>query len=685
MGLGLKAWYNLNRSFSVEYWLAKIMPSEISRTLRAYQQALEASRGRYELLYTSRGQNAQEFHERFAKQLICPYACKFSDVGVRRRLHRQIQRHFGTDTIDFVAIDGSCNKDAFSDFIVFSACAYGAKGQLEVDESAEPPSLRYRRWELERDVSMVAYVPVPFAQLADAIGEQEDFLFSDQERLNLASVHTKLMQLAEVYLAYNVVTSSSVERPRLLLMDLLPSSVLASISGSPRAINLSGYEYDRRQLDFRDIVIALAHPFQSDLQLPNRNRFRLHQLIINELHESGQKSVNLREMAVKYGMNFEALLRAAGGPPLYGNRQRYVEAEEGLLDTANNPPELLRRAKRLGVLDGDVFASEFHDVNGHRVSIDARESWEFTVALFQSICDRLFRRKEPDAMIYRVADFEGQIREHWLDPNDIDFLTGVGLRALIEACWDKRVMLLGVAKDSASRYLTRNYLGVLRYAVGQAPLENLEVGRLPWTDRMFFEFVADSDEELAAPWATCEFDSGFMTLWIAVDREGQQGERMRLGAVQDYIVAHLGLFSRSLAQFFLSRRKQTPLMGHVIFVDRLVSPELDADAPRFDLDTTTLESRGLAPHNLGEIHPIGYTAGIQDNIAQDIAMYLLSCVTRNHYPEVIGYPDPLHKADWGAKTLNDQLRTTIRSSEIFFAAKPLSRTFRSIRDSYRRR
>ncbi len=172
-----------------------------------------------------------------------------------------------------------------------------------MNESTDRPVLRYRRWELERDVSMVAYVPVPFAQLADVIGEKEDFLLSDQERINLASVHTKLMQLAEVHLAYNVVTSSSIERPRLVLMDLLPSSVMASISGSPTPIDLSGYEYDRRRLDFRDIVIALSHPFRGELRLPNRNRFRLHQLIVAELHETGQKSIDLRQMAARNGLD----------------------------------------------------------------------------------------------------------------------------------------------------------------------------------------------------------------------------------------------------------------------------------------------------------------------------------------------------------------------------------------------
>jgi len=43
-----------------------------------------------------------------------------------------------------------------------------------------------------------------------------------------------------------------------------------------------------------------------------------------------------------------------------------------------------------------------------------------------------------------------------MPPDDIQFLIAVELRALIEECWQRRIMLVGVVKDSESRYLTRN-------------------------------------------------------------------------------------------------------------------------------------------------------------------------------------------------------------------------------------
>jgi len=55
--------------------------------------------------------------------------------------------------------------------------------------------------------------------------EEENFVVSDTERIDLSNIQTSLMQLAEIYLAFNVVSASAVDSPRLLMMDLSPSSL----------------------------------------------------------------------------------------------------------------------------------------------------------------------------------------------------------------------------------------------------------------------------------------------------------------------------------------------------------------------------------------------------------------------------------------------------------------------------
>jgi hypothetical protein len=304
--------------------------------------------------------------------------------------------------------------------------------------------------------------------------------------------------------------------------------------------------------------------------------------------------------------------------------------------------------------------------------VDVKASWDYVIALFERICHRLFIEKDQTALLYEAPDEQGVTRLRWMSPDDLRFLIAVGIRALIEKCWERNILLTGVIKDSTSRYLTRNYLGVMKLlgAQGYPELNNLDVHLLPWTDRIFLELLPMADEELAAPWATIEFDSTYMTLHA----EAPDGQPVIAG-VKQFIVAPERLFARSLAQFFLKHDKPSPLAGHVVFIDRLIFPEWDADA----ISRTTIETS-----QLGRIQPLCYPTRDDVNIGQMLNMYLLNVLTRNHFPEVIGYPDPLHKADWGAKSVGERATKMIASSVHSFRSQPLSRTFRDIRDSFRR-
>ena len=116
-------------------------------------------------------------------------------------------------------------------------------------------------------------------------------------------------------------------------------------------------------------------------------------------------------------------------------------------------------------------------------------------------------------------------------------------------------------------------------------------------------------------------------------------------------------------------------MGHVVFLDRLAFPEWDVQ----DEAVIPIET-----NELGSLRPIVFRDNSMQNFGQLMMMYLLSVLTKNHFPEVLGYPDPLHKADWGAKTVGRRVAAAIESSAIAFKAKPISKTFRMIRDSFRR-
>ena len=121
--------------------------------------------------------------------------------------------------------------------LTFFGGAYGARGELELD--AGDHKVQYKRWSLDQDVSMVAWVPVPFARLEE-IQEQEQFLATNEEEASVASVHTQIMQLAEIFLAINAITSSALDAPHLVLMDLSPSSILANVAQAQDKVGVSG-------------------------------------------------------------------------------------------------------------------------------------------------------------------------------------------------------------------------------------------------------------------------------------------------------------------------------------------------------------------------------------------------------------------------------------------------------------
>ena len=232
-------------------------------------------------------------------------------------------------------------------------------------------------------------------------------------------------------------------------------------------------------------------------------------------------------------------------------------------------------------------------------------------------------------------------------------------------------MLTGIAKDSESRYLTRNFLGVCRLANIYPQLNSNKYGSLPPTDRSFCELLPYLDEELADPWGTIEFDSAFMTLYGAEVSTGRE----EIIGTRGGIVRPERLFLRSIAQFYTRRKADNVITGHAIFVDRLAYPELDIK---------NSENLTVSGSQIGNVTTLLYRNNAIPNIGQIITYFLLELVTKNHFPEVIGYPDPLHKADLGAKTMRDHVKELLKSSEWKFRSRPLTQTFRAIRQSYRR-
>ena len=134
----------------------------ISEIYSSYKGILDRAQDEYEQSVKNGAENTKEFYEHFFKDLTVNIGKMLKEGNLVNNITDEIERFFGKRELDFIAVDGSCHKRSSAEFITFYGGAYGSKGVLSL--SKDSPSLKYKKWEIEKDVSMVAFIPVPYRQ-----------------------------------------------------------------------------------------------------------------------------------------------------------------------------------------------------------------------------------------------------------------------------------------------------------------------------------------------------------------------------------------------------------------------------------------------------------------------------------------------------------------------------------------
>ncbi|MHA2296051.1 MAG: hypothetical protein ACXADA_08525 [Candidatus Hodarchaeales archaeon] len=620
--------------------------SEISKIFKQYETSLSESQKQYAKNMEAVASILHQIYKDYLSTFIeSDFSSQFKDQVKRLSILETAGRFFDDlDKIPFVAIDGSCKKNPHQGFISFYGGAYGSRGSISFEGSTHG-QIKYDRWEFKRDVSMVAFVPVPPNAIdltVDSDKEQDFLIFTDNEIQEMSSLHTKVMQLAEIFLAYSVAESSSTDYPRIILLDNNLTGILGNTSFSPRQLKIRNGVFRGRTLTEVDCQIALAHPFNKELDVPTRKAFLPHYRIIAEAAWREKLTITKHDCG-------EFAYFKQGAIALQG----------------------------LGAGEFDEHSESF------KFNTDPLGSWKKTIDIFKDVCDKLFRDKASDGLMYRLNDGNG--RKKYMTYRDVQFFTGVGIRALIETCWRKRILLIGIAKDSSSRYFFRNWVGSYLSLSTRLRKHLARHRKIYLTDRQILEMLPYIIDDISAPWGTKEFDSCFVTLHpelkesrSSVDHSNGEQSNDEQWIISGYHTARgpitrpERIFLRSISQFLLN--KDDGIASHALFVDRLVYPKYDSS----DSLDCTLE---IKTDRFGTMNPFCFQ---QSSPLYDLIMYFLGILIRNHYPEALGYPDPLHQADWGAKSMERQIARMLDSSDWSFRANPLSKTFRQIRDKFRR-
>ncbi|MHA1346733.1 MAG: DNA double-strand break repair nuclease NurA [Candidatus Heimdallarchaeaceae archaeon] len=605
---------------------------ELSKLYKKYRENIDASRHEYEEQLTIMADHLKTDWDVCLNDSVYSYKTKFGHSDYRLILIDNAQRFFGiTDQkLSFAAIDGSCDVVRSDRFISIYGGAYASRGYLEI--SGDSNQLSYKR-NLERDISYVAFLPVPPIAIKHTIEsgnteEGTDFplsAMSDQESASFSVLQTRMMDLAESYAAYDL-SRSTQEYPNLILMDKTISGWLANTSFVDLVRSIIGKEIFGETITELDLIFSIAHPFNKTLNVPTASTWLPFNKIFAECYHKNNKKISYYElssdMSKEYFMSVGKYIRDHN----YGDYDQ-LELEITLKE---NP----------------------------------KSSWIKMKRIYENLCNELFDVKNWEA-IKCIKD--GYIT--YLTSREFQFFSGVGLRLLIERCWDKKILLIGIVKDSSSRYFFRNYLGTIHLNKGlTTPGIHIDPG---FSDRTILEtlpYVLDPEQELESPWSSIEFDSCFMTIRPQKISDDWFVKGYRRATGQEY-TRPSRLILRSLAQFLVTKRTSS----HVIFLDRLAYSGWD------DRDSTSIDIEQLGSE-LGPIEPLFFEKPAR---LHELSVFLLTILIKNHFPEALGYPDPLHKADLAATSFRRQIGRILKSSTIVDKSNPLTQTLTKIRNRVR--
>ena len=559
------------------------------------------------------------------------------------------KRFFGTDTVPFAAVDGTEYARPLFDLVVFFGGSYAARGTIRYADNG-PPMVEYEDHFLKSGRALSSCVPVYVNEVPEIDqsfiqpGEVSEISLTrpltDEAIANNSTVANWIMTFSEFYLAYRLAREDN--GPRILLLDRSLATMLASLiyDTSRRKLwttngALFGLEVDGIPLDVNDLAYARHHLDNPLLDLPPPRGDYLRYRCLLEIERSGP--LTLAALCPKLGIK-EA------------DRQKRVE-------------RFLQKSVKEGFLEETVGTFSLKD--------RYRKTWPRIRKLVETMGRRMFE-EQPKQNPLRVLK-RGDL--HWLTTQDLAFLTLFTLNLLVEECWKKRILLLGLTKDTAARDFKNHVLPVMvSNDLWKSDLSQEQLSRIPNTDRMLLQTLSVfNHDEIVVPWSLVEYDSAF--LMIVPDfqkRKGYVG-----GAIRNKITPER-LFLKSYIQ--LSQTSYDPqLRSNVLLLDRLAYPD-------FDLRP---ESRIGFSHSYGSadepVRPIVFQSNKIVNPMQELVILTLASMTSNSVPELFGHNKPLFIADKVAKWHNEEMRKIIDTTGKWLMNSPKLRHFVFYMSTFRER
>ena len=546
----------------------------------------------------------------------------------KKEASKTAKEFFGADCVRFAGVDGTMYSRQLFDLVIFFGGAYASTGSVTFCDDGSC-KVKYDEKTLRQSAGISSVVPIyvndipeidqTFSESVQAGDIDPNKPLTDESIVNNSTIANWIMTFAEFYLAYKLAIdpnqnigiilldrSLSIERAG-LIYDTAKRDVWKAKS------SLIGYKVNDEPIDVNDLTTARQCVCNEQLVLPPPRADYLRYAVIELARRKGP--LTEKQVLAELGISDEKRAKRA---------RRYIakSVQEGIICEE----------------DGNYNLNQKYATTSARIK-----------KLVTMIGDKFFFTKTADARNSSIMKIVKDGKEHWLTTIDIAFLTLFALHMLMEECWKRRILLVGITKDTAARDFKRQLIPIM-YGEGMLnkAFSPLEFDKLPNTDRMILQSASIlNTSKIHPPWSLIEYDSAFRTM--IPDRQNRRGYVS--GAIKNRMSLEK-TFLKTYVQ--LSEAKSDPMLrSNVLLIDRLVYPEYDYTAENV---TKFLNEFGGAEE---PVEVILFRNRDQVNRLQDLVMSVLVAMAPSSIPEAFGHNKPLFIADKVAKWNYSQFKCMV--------------------------
>jgi hypothetical protein len=543
-------------------------------------------------------------------------------------------KFFGSPKIEFAAIDGTEYAREIFDLVIFFGGAYACIGEIDFLPNSNP-IIKYNEKVIQEGWGISSCVPLYINEVPDVdqtfLKEKEGEIalgksLKDEEIIDNSQISNFIMHFAEYFLAFSIVSKN--DKVRLLLMDRTLSGDQAGLIGG---IGRSGKDWE----EWRSRCSLVGYKFKGREITPRMldyGRYRIY-----------NKKLDL--------------------PPSRGDYLKYrilcLMEEKGKLRFDEIVDELNiqdRRERVQKILDNLKFKGFVKENDGfYELSEELKGSWNLLKELFLEIGRRIFEENN--------LRIEKDGKQYWLTTLDLSFLTIFCFNALIEECWKRKILIVGLTKDTSAKEFKRHFIPICQNNnIISSNISQEKLALIPNTDRMFLQSVSLlNHEKINPPWGLVEYDTSFKTLVPSDD-----GIEFVKGAIRNKISPEK-FFLKSYIQL-VKAESDPKLRSNVLAIDRLVYEEDVKQGTIFTFKNKN--GRFIEP-----VEVVIYKDKNVENQIQNMLLEILSSMSDSNIPELFGHNKPLFIADKIAKWHVSLVKNIIEAMERWIMNNPELRDF----------